>query len=434
MSERQAILVADLGFGDAGKGTLTDWLVRRFGATVVVRYNGGAQAGHTVVTEDGRQHIFAQFGAGTLVPGVRTHLSRFMVVHPTGLLVEAQVLAKLGVTDALERLSVSPQARMITPFQQAAGRLREVLRGPSRHGSCGLGVGEAVADSLSWPELSAVVGDAHRPRELRRKLLAQGELKRSEFAPHQDLLSEHPEGSSDWDLLQDPVVVERWLEMMSSFKDRVPLGPDQLPDSGLVVFEGAQGLLLDEWRGFHPHTTWSDCTFANAQEILKSWGGDTVRLGVLRTYAVRHGAGPFPTEDPGLCFPEPHNCDGPWQGPVRQGWPDGPLGRYSLAALGGVDGLVLTHCDRLRDGWKVAVAYQEDEPTLGPPRDLGYQETLTSMLHSAKPVYRSGPGEEVASLLEEQMNSPIWVESWGPKPNDKKVTPKAPQKWRTGAS
>src|SRR5581483_7028007 len=77
-----AYLVADLGFGDAGKGTITDFLVRQHAAPLVVRYNGGAQAGHTVVTRD-RAFTFAQFGSGTLVPGVRTHVSRFMVVHPT---------------------------------------------------------------------------------------------------------------------------------------------------------------------------------------------------------------------------------------------------------------------------------------------------------------------------------------------------------------
>ncbi len=134
-TRREAHLVVDLGFGDAGKGTLTDWLVRRHGARLVVRFNGGAQAGHNVVTEDGRHHTFAQFGAGSFVPGVRTHLARPTVLHPLAMLVEARHLARKGVPDALERTTVSEGARVITPFHQAAGRLRALARGSGRHGT-----------------------------------------------------------------------------------------------------------------------------------------------------------------------------------------------------------------------------------------------------------------------------------------------------------
>ena len=83
-----AILVAGLGFGDEGKGSIVDALVRKHGAHTVVRYNGGAQAAHNVVDLDGRHHTFSQFGSGTFVPGTRTFLSRFMVVNPLGMLIE----------------------------------------------------------------------------------------------------------------------------------------------------------------------------------------------------------------------------------------------------------------------------------------------------------------------------------------------------------
>src|SRR5437763_7917023 len=119
----RAFVVVDLAFGDSGKGLLTDFLVRRTGARMVVRYNGGAQAGHNVVAPDGRHHTFAQFGAGTLVPGVRTFLSRFVAVHPTALLREEAALAGIGVADAFGRIAVSEAALVITPFHQAANRL-----------------------------------------------------------------------------------------------------------------------------------------------------------------------------------------------------------------------------------------------------------------------------------------------------------------------
>ncbi|HIB66122.1 MAG TPA: adenylosuccinate synthetase, partial [Phycisphaerales bacterium] len=166
----KAIIVVDLGFGDSGKGTITDALVRQTDAAWVVRFNGGAQAGHAVVTEDGREHIFSQFGAGTFVPGVRTYLSRFMVLHPGGLLREAEVLEGKGVENALSRVVIDPRARVITPFHQAANRLREILRGDERHGSCGLGVGETMHHSLEFPEEGVVADDLSHQERLFRKL------------------------------------------------------------------------------------------------------------------------------------------------------------------------------------------------------------------------------------------------------------------------
>ena len=102
---RRATVVVDLGFGDAGKGTVVDYLVRSRGAGLVVRFHGGAQAGHNVVLADGRHHTFAQLGAGSFVPGVRTFLAAPFVLHPTALCVEARILAQKGVTDPLAQLS-----------------------------------------------------------------------------------------------------------------------------------------------------------------------------------------------------------------------------------------------------------------------------------------------------------------------------------------
>src|SRR3954468_4538538 len=130
-----AVLVG-LGFGDCGKGLFTDALCRRWPVHTVVRFNGGAQAGHNVVLPDGRHHTFSQFGAGTFVPGVRTLLAAPVVVHPTALLVEDAVLRGAGVHDALARLTIAATCRLTTPYHQAAGRLRERLRGTQAHGSC----------------------------------------------------------------------------------------------------------------------------------------------------------------------------------------------------------------------------------------------------------------------------------------------------------
>src|SRR5690348_3101760 len=110
---QRAILVVDLAFGDCGKGTIVDYLVRRDEAKLVVRFNGGPQAGHNVVTSDGRHHTFSQFGSGTFVPGVRTLLSRFVLIEPYAMLNEASHLAELAVTDALDRLMIDARCPVI---------------------------------------------------------------------------------------------------------------------------------------------------------------------------------------------------------------------------------------------------------------------------------------------------------------------------------
>jgi len=130
-----------------------------------------------------------------------------------------------------------------------------------------------------------------------------------------------------------------------------------------VVFEGAQGVLLDEQAGFHPYTTWSRCTLDNALELLAEAapGAEVRRIGVLRAHAVRHGPGPLPTET-GELRPavREHNGFGEWQGAVRYGWFDAVLARYALAVAGPLEGLALTHLDapsRL-DRWRVCAGYQ----------------------------------------------------------------------------
>jgi adenylosuccinate synthase len=96
---------------------------------------------------------------------------------------------------------------------------------------------------------------------------------------------------------------------------------------------------------FHPYTTWSTTTFANAETLLAEAGQAAVRLGVIRCYMTRHGPGPFVTEDPTLEFPEPHNRHGAWQGAFRIGHPDAVALRYAVEVVGGVDAVALTHLD-----------------------------------------------------------------------------------------
>ncbi|WP_150253622.1 adenylosuccinate synthetase [Nocardiopsis deserti] len=400
-------VVVDLGFGDAGKGVTVDLLCarRRFGA--VVRANGGAQAAHNVVTPDGRHHTFAQFGAGTLAPGgpVPTHLSRLMVVDPFALAAEAGHLASLGVPDPFALVTVDRRALISTPWHRAANQTRERARGEARHGSCGMGVGETVAYALARPEDAPTAGDCARPDVLRRKLRRLADhlhaVRRALEPPGAArtapgttgtaaIAGSPPDvtgpgtaakaapgatgaGTRFGDTAAGPGAaasgaapdlpagvrpeadpdVEECVEAYLAFARRVRLvDEDHLPRllaRSPVVFEGAQGVLLDEWHGFHPYTTWSTTTTANPLALLSEAGrpGDARRVGVVRAYTTRHGAGPLVAEDPelGAVLTEAHNGAHPWQGAFRVGHFDAVAHRYALAATGGVDSLVVTHAD-----------------------------------------------------------------------------------------
>jgi len=411
------VAVVDLGYGDSGKGTVVDWLCAGGEVDAVVRFNGGAQAAHNVVTPDGRHHVFAQFGSGTFTAGVRTHLSRFALVDPLALVAEADHLAAVGVPDALDRVTVDRRAMLTTPYHAAANRARETARGARRHGSCGMGIGETVAYALAHGEDAPRAGDCDDPATLAGKLRRLGDRLAAELGP-----------------LPAPSV-GACVEAFGAFACRVALVDGghlrRLLRAGRVVFEGAQGVLLDEWHGFHPFTTWSTTTFANVDALLNEAGmpGEVIRLGVLRTYATRHGPGPFVTEDPSLtaALPDRHNGWGRWQGGFRVGHLDLVAARYAVEVCGGVDWLALTHLDvaEVRDDLRVCRAYELDGDRVerlvpGPAGDLDRQAALTRRLLGARPVCERVDGgwlETVAGAL----GVPAALASRGPTASDKQA-------------
>ncbi|MEV5571306.1 adenylosuccinate synthetase [Spirillospora sp. NPDC052269] len=437
---RHAIVV-DLGFGDAGKGTVVDRLcaqaARGTGAGpvhTVVRFNGGAQAAHNVVAPDGRHHTFAQFGSGTFTPGVRTHLSRFMLVDPLALAAEHEHLRALGVRDAFARLTVDRDAPLTTPYHRAANRARETARGAARHGSCGMGVGETAAYALAHPDLAPRAGDCLAPARLRQRLAALRDWYHDTF-PAGGVSSEVapvPDGEPvpDVELVPD---VDDCATAFLAFGASVRIVDDRhLPRvlrTGRAVFEGAQGVLLDEWHGFHPYTTWSTTTFANAETLLAEAGEPGFRLGVLRAYATRHGPGPFVTEDPALTadLPDPHNGAGPWQGSFRVGHLDTVALDYAVRGAGGVDGLALTHLDiaSTRPDLHLCRAYEMDGGIVRrlpfeAEHDLERQGALTERLLTARPVLE--PLGDPVDAVEDALGARVVLRSHGPTADDKTTT------------
>jgi adenylosuccinate synthase len=377
-------LISGLAFGDEGKGTVVDYLCSTQDVCAVVRFNGGAQAAHNVVRPDGRHHTFAQFGSGTFVPRVKTHLSRFMMVNPGNLLRENAHLVELGVVDALERLTVDEDCLITTDLHRTGNQVREQRRGVGRHGSCGLGIGETQEFALRYPQW------ALRAKHLadRGQTLLRLRLLRNYYKSVHGI----------------PPMSDGWLELVgdSLVKDgahfRVVSGDylGELLGSGTCVFEGAQGVLLDQDKGYNPYTTWSKTTFENAETLLAEHGEQGRRIGVTRSYFTRHGPGPFVTEGPVDVGVEAHNGFGEWQGAWRTGNLDLVAVQYAVEACGGVDEVIVTHLDA--PPMPVCVRYDaEGSPVLEDVVDI-------------------------VEAIEIATGAPVTVESYGPTWKDKYET------------
>ncbi len=351
--EHPAYLVAGLAFGDEGKGATVDALVRHTGSDLVIRYNGGAQCAHNVVSPEGKHHTFSQFGSGTFVPGVRTYLSRFVLVNPVSMMIEEQELRKVGIYDGFDRMYVDARAVVITPFQRALNRLQEISRNKGRHGSTGMGIGVAREHQIEHGDKVLMVGDLPHVKTTKDKLEWSRWLCMKKA--HELTYDYTPAAQREIGLLHGSHTTPWYLDRYEEFcqQARIVLEPP-LQYTGLV-FEGAQGMLLDEEHGFQPHTTWTDITYKNAETIMKEIGyvGNSCpvhRIGVLRTYYTRHGAGPFPSEDEASAVEymknfELHNKPEEYTGNFRVGLFDVPLMFYALNCISGVDSLAINHVD-----------------------------------------------------------------------------------------
>lgn len=316
-------LVLGLGFGDEGKGGIVDFLARQASSPpLVIRYNGGPQAQHHVVTDDGRVHCFAQLGAASFISGSRTHLAHDMAVDPFALHAE---IAEFG---APVDVTVDPRCVVVTPWHAIVGRIREALRGAGRHGSTGRGIREAK------------LGE-HR--------LVVGDLSIDRLRAHRDAVVAEALALTPDHALVEAACDEELFEVFADSALRSVALTTVVPRADYVILESAQGAMLDRDHGFFPHVTPSRITRRAAEVALAEMGlrGDLIAWGVLRSYYTRHGEGPFPTEDPSLHLPEMHNReDGP-AGKFRVGHFDGELARRALDFAGPIDRIAITCLDRV---------------------------------------------------------------------------------------
>lgn len=322
---RQAYAVIGANWGDEGKGLATDALAAELARgtkdVVVVRSNGGAQAGHGVERPEGGRHVFHHVGSGTFA-GAATHLSRFFVAHPMMLGTELEDLARLDATP--RAITIDPRAPVTTPWDMAINQALELAREGSRHGSTGLGFGETIERQETGPGL--VAADLWAP-DLEGKLAAirDGWMPRRLAVQGLD-----PEASPLRDVLTGRLdLLERFGLDCLRFTTAVSLRNDaDLGTAGAVLFEGAQGLQLDMDYGVMPHCTRSNTGLNNMLAIAAEAGFTVIdALYVTRAYATRHGAGPLPHETPDAAgvgrigwaeIVDLTNAPNPWQGTIRQ--------------------------------------------------------------------------------------------------------------------
>lgn len=313
---KTAQVVIGANYGDEGKGLVTDFLTSETDKPLVIRHNSSAQAGHTVVTPDGRRHVFHHIGSGAF-NGASTFLSQFFVAHPMLLNEELVALDALGVTPTLY---VDPRAVVAVPYDVLINQLAEEARGGERHGSCGIGFGEAVERSLR-PRFTITVRDFAEPEWVFDRLRAI----RDGWVPRRlrTLGLTIPEDRRE--MFAGDAILWRWMEDMAAFRARtVMVEPGELPP-GTPIFEGAQGLMLDEDGADFPHVTRSKTGLANVVRTAQEVGIETLDVTyVTRAYLTRHGAGPLANEltDAPDDVEDATNQPNAFQGNLRFAWLD----------------------------------------------------------------------------------------------------------------
>ena len=348
-----ARVVIGANFGDEGKGLVTDYLCAK-GAGVVVRFNGGAQAGHTVVSPDNERHVFHHFGSGTMCE-VPTYLSQFFVCNPILFFQELKTLQDLGFRP---EVYAHPDCLITTFMDMLINQHKEEKRAGKRHGSCGIGFHETITRS-KLPELKITMGDLWNGGSRLEGQMEELCGKYSKFRTGQ--------------IFDDPKAVEAFLACCKAFAEYVqPAGMAHFQDP---VFEGAQGLLLDQNRKeFFPHVTHSNTGMRNV-EVLCAQAGITQKeiYYVSRTYLTRHGAGPLPGEDDSLSFDDDTNLTNQFQGTIRFATLDSGLRKRCKEDCQQPYKLVLTHCDQ-REPTMEADLYCDD------PRRTGICEKLSALV------------------------------------------------------
>lgn len=413
------VVVIGTQWGDEGKGKIVDWLTDH--AQGVVRFQGGHNAGHTLVIGD-QKTVLHLIPSGILRKGVACYIGNGVVVSPEALFKEIDKLEAVGV-NVSERLRISEACPLIMPYHQALDIARETARGTNKIGTTGRGIGPAYEDKVARRGLR--IQDLMRPKRFAEQL---AEL----LDYHNFMLTQYYRAA--------PVDFQQTLDASLAMAPRLESLVADVPralydahrDGANLLFEGAQGTLLDIDHGTYPFVTSSNCV-AGAAAAGAGVGPSMLHyvLGITKAYTTRVGSGPFPTElfdDTGKHLAARGHEFGATTGrPRRCGWFDAVALR-SAVNINSISGICLTKLDVL-DGLetiRICVGYtcQKGQPVPNPIDAEDYAKLL--------PVYEEVPGWSESTLgaktleqlpaaarayiskLEELVGAPIDIISTGP--------------------
>jgi adenylosuccinate synthase len=424
----RAFITVGMGFGDEGKGCTVEYLCHHFDAGLVIRYSGGAQCAHNVVDPNGKKHPFAMFGSGTF-QGVPTWLGPQVIVDPIVLRKEADGLTDAGFSgQPLALISMHPNCLVSTPLHAYVNRCLSSING---HGTCGIGIGETRSYWLKYGSDAIMAKDlgVNSWNEW-HAFFQKIELMRQRYLL---TLVGCVSGSSESGMTREGIneAYEKTAAIHGIFGAYCPRMIRNFPinfkaydgkDMKSVVFEGAQGILLDENCGFHPHTTWSDVTprfasemCANSKELLNFEIDGITTIGVTRCYTTRHGAGPLPTEKYPLDIKDDGNPKHEWQGDLRVGCLDLQLLAYSVGIARGIrklDYLALNCMDQI--GSTIPVCFGRTPLNSDSP------------VHAFRKMWKPHRSElDVRELTGESLFStigtiaPVGIMGYGPKAEDR---------------
>jgi adenylosuccinate synthase len=362
-------------WGDEGKGKIVDLLTSRF--AIVARYQGGHNAGHTVYV-NGKKFVLRLIPSGILHPGVVCVIGNGVVVDPQALFAEVDELIRHDV-DVEDRLLVSDKAHLILPYHRDLDLLSEARRGERKIGTTSRGIGPAYEDKIARRGIR--VGDLADPKALeqnvRDNVVARNRLVQDSHMEWQAVLQQ---------------LLETGARLQPLVRDVSLMLSEAMRAGQSILFEGAQGTLLDIDHGTYPYVTSSNASIGGVCTGL-GVGPRAIDgvLGVVKAYTTRVGEGPLPTEltgEMGDRLRDSGNEYGAVTGrPRRCGWYDAVAVRYGVR-INGLDALALTKLDVL-DGLEqidICTAYRCGSRTLTEfPSDL-------SQLAVCEPVYESMPG------------------------------------------
>ena len=373
-----AIVLLGAQWGDEGKGKATDLLGDR--VDYVVRYQGGNNAGHTVVIGD-QKYALHLLPSGILSPNVIPVIGNGVVIDPAVLLTEIKGLNERGIDTS--KLKISTNAHLITPYHRTIDKVSERFLGKSKIGTTGRGIGPAYADKIN--RIGIRVQDLFDPSILKQKIEAALHDK------NQILIKVFNRKGITVDEVLDEYLA--YAQVLKPYVADTALLLDQALKSGKnVLLEGSQGTLLDVDHGTYPFVTSSNPTAGGASTGSGIGPTKITRvIGILKAYTTRVGSGPFPTElfdadgdalrkiggDVGVTTGRNRRC----------GWFDAPIARYAVRVNGLTD-FFLTKLDVLT-GWEkipVCVAYEVDGVRV---EELPASQTD---FHHAKPIYEYLPG------------------------------------------